>query len=89
MKKMLALDPDERISGSQALEHPWFKEAPLEEELQQLHLASSAYAVARPRRKKSSGQAKQREPIHEAELRHGCSSTNCYISYTANTNFLP
>jgi len=80
MKKLLALDPEERISASQALEHPWFQEEPLEEELHSFHITDNDKAENKKKRKKSldEEQIRQREAMHEGEQRYGNTTNKNY-----------
>ena len=75
MKKLLALDPEERITATQALAHPWFKEEPLEEDIRPLAKTDSTREAEREANRKKRKQSideeqiKQREEIHEGEQR--------------------
>eukprot|EP00826_Nyctotherus_ovalis_P059971 TRINITY_DN8386_c0_g2_i3.p1 TRINITY_DN8386_c0_g2~~TRINITY_DN8386_c0_g2_i3.p1 ORF type:complete len:276 (-),score=93.84 TRINITY_DN8386_c0_g2_i3:203-1006(-) len=73
LRQLLALDPETRIAAVQALEHPWFKEEPLEEPLRAFHITESDKEANKQKRKKSldEEQIKQREAMHEGEQRYG------------------
>ncbi len=50
LKKLLSLNPDERITARQALDHEWFKEDPLPEGLSQFVISEGEKEVSKKKR---------------------------------------
>jgi len=81
LRKLLALDPNERITAAEALQHPYFKEEPLEENLKMNDFKEGDKEGIRQKRKKSidEEQIRQREEIHEGEQRYDTKGKKNYV----------
>ena len=80
LKKLLTLNPDERITATKALEHPWFKEEPIPKSFKEITLMDSDKEKNKQKRKNSidEEQIRQREVMHEGEQRYGVETNKNY-----------
>ena len=87
LQKMMLYDPQQRITAEEALKHPWFKELPLPEKVEDMPNFPSLNEMSREqlkkKRKKSldEDQKKQREEMYEKEERYQNLKNNYLINY--------